>query len=612
MKTRTTLTLFILAASLFAFLYFYESKLPGTRDAEDQKSRVMQLDRDNVDAVTITNKDDRIELRKQDNEWFVEKPVKDRADAGVVAALFTSAETLKKEAVIGADGDKPDFKEYGLGNAALRLKFGGKKAPPEIWFGKDAAVEGKVYARLEKGDEAFLVSADLKNQLTRKADDFRDHRLTDLTAAQIQKFTIKGNTGEIELEKKGDHWQLNKPLSARADDSKVADTIAQALTTRIDSFVSETEAAASGLNESRGTLAFHAEGEDKPTLLHVGRASATDAEKVFARLSNRDSVYLLPSKIEDVLNLKPNDLRDKHLVRVEPDMIDRIHIEPAGGPKTVLARKQEDWTIHSAGDRPANSDEIRRLLEDLRGATVTAFASDVASDLAKFGLDQPSLQVTFSAFASENTAESSAGDNPIVSIHFGKTEGDQVFARLDNEPFVVSVPAGIKERVFTNPAQWQNVVIFKLKPDGITELQVSKAGRPAVTLSRTGKTWKTAADGAAVHENHVQSLLNTLAALRAARWASSADVAAGGEKLDLAIAFTADGKSQKLQIGGATPDGMWVATADGVEGTFVLPRPDVEALQLPLVQTAARLEGLPTVPTEDAGDMSEPASSPAE
>ena len=37
------------------------------------------------------------------------------------------------------------------------------------------------------------------------------------------------------------------------------------------------------------------------------------------------------------------------------------------------------------------------------------FVADVATELPKYGLDQPQLKVTLSSFASENTAETKAG-----------------------------------------------------------------------------------------------------------------------------------------------------------------------------------------------------------
>ncbi len=82
------------------------------------------------------------------------------------------------------------------------------------------------------------------------------------------------------------------------------------------------------------------------------------------------------------------------------------------------------------------------MIDALQNERVTKFVEDVASNLPKYGLDKPQLQLTFSSFASENTAETKAGEEPFATIAFGKEEGDNVYARLTDEPFVVAVRRG--------------------------------------------------------------------------------------------------------------------------------------------------------------------------
>src|SRR5205085_10892708 len=107
----------------------------------------------------------------------------------------------------------------------------------------------------------------------------------------------------------------------------------------------------------------------------------------------------VPKKIEEVLSTRPNDLRDRHLVRFDQNQLDRITIEAPGKTKAVLARKGEKWTIANRKDEPANATEARRLVDTLSTEQVTKFVEDVSSDLPKYGLDKPQLVLTLSSFA---------------------------------------------------------------------------------------------------------------------------------------------------------------------------------------------------------------------
>src|SRR5439155_11962358 len=150
-------------------------------------------------------------------------------------------------------------------------------------------------------------------------------------------------------------------------------------------------------------------------------------------------------------------LRDHHLVRIETNILDRLTIDAPGKSKVVLARKGENWTLASRNDQPANVAEVTRLLDTLKNEQVTRFVEDVASNLPKYGLDKPQLQLTFSSFASENTAETRAGEQAFATVAFGKVDGDNVYVRLADEPFVVAVRRTLLDQISTDPLQWQEL-----------------------------------------------------------------------------------------------------------------------------------------------------------
>ena len=152
MKTRTTLILFIIVLAVAAYIRFYERHQPNTAEAQRRSQNVINFDRDKIDGITIQNGDDRIDLRLENKKWRIESPVKDQADGNAISMLLSDLDTWQKFDTISAreiDADKNKLSEFGVGKPKLRIKLLGKDAPPEILIGKDAALEGKVYVRLE-------------------------------------------------------------------------------------------------------------------------------------------------------------------------------------------------------------------------------------------------------------------------------------------------------------------------------------------------------------------------------------------------------------------------------------------------------------------------------
>jgi hypothetical protein len=594
MKTKTTLLLLAVVVALGIYIKFYESQRPNTVEARRQAQKVVNFDREKLEGVIIENGDDRIELRRQDRKWRLEAPFKDQADNSAMENLLADLDGWQKFETIPADEiakDKSRLDEFGLSKAKLKLKLLGQNAPPEIVFGNDAALEGKMYVRLSGTNDVVIAAQSVRNDIAKKPEEFRDKKLTDLTTQQVTRALVKTAAGEMEVEKKGEHWEIVKPLRARGDDQKIGDLLAQVTTAHIQQFVAEDRGDLHpyGLAEPRGAITlFSAESKQGQTL-QIGMASEKEKDQVYVRFTARNAVYTLPKKIEQLLDTRPADLRDRHLVRFDPNVLDRITIDAGGKSKTVLARKDENWTIASRNNQPANPSEINRLLDTLRNEQVTKFVDDVASDLPRYGLDKPQVQVTLSSFASENTAETSAGEHAFATLSFGKSEGDNVFTRIGEEPFIVAVRRGLLNLIFTDPLQWQDLTIFKSKSEDVHKLNVVTDHELVLTRG-ANQEWVSAQKSEPINQINAQSLLNTLTKLRAVRWLGSEATVHGLDKPQLAITFSTspdDKTMHKLLVGGPAGDGMWFARADDRDGTFVINNPDFNALRLPLASASA-------------------------
>jgi hypothetical protein len=507
----------------------------------------------------------------------------------LIENLLSDLENWRKDATISAkeiEADKNKLNEYGLNKPKLKLKLIGQDRPPEILFGKDAALEGRMYVRFDNSKETFLAGQSVKKDIDKKPEEFRDRKLTDLITAQVTRVVLQTPAGEMELQKKGDHWDIVKPLRGRGNDQKIADLIAQVTTAQIQQFVADDHGDLHpfGLAEPRGAITLFTKDDKQGQLLQIGGIPQEAKDQVYVRSASRGFVYTLPKKIEEVLNTRPDDLRDRHLVRIDTNILDRITIDVPGKGKIVLARKNENWTIASHNNVPANSGEIRRLIDTLQNEQVTKFVEDVASNLPNYGLDKPQLRLILSSYASENTAETKAGEQPFTTITFGKVDGDNVYARLADEPFIVAIRRGLVGQISTDAVQWQELSIFKFKPEQIHRLSV--AAKNGSTLARDAKgEWTWVKGGEIINQANLQSLLNTLSSLHAVRWIGPTQPQHGFEKPQFTITFTTspdDKSSHKLSIGSAAGDGSWFGRVDEREGTFVISNADFTALHLPL------------------------------
>src|SRR5204862_260770 len=161
MKTKTTLLLLIVAVAVALWIKFYESIGPNTEETKRLAGNVVNFEREGLEGIVIQNGDDRIELRKQDQKWRLEAPFKDQADRGAVENLIADLDGWQKFDAIPAKEiakDKGKLDEFGLSKGKLKLKLLGKNAPPEITFGNDAALQGKIYVQVGDGGDVLIAA----------------------------------------------------------------------------------------------------------------------------------------------------------------------------------------------------------------------------------------------------------------------------------------------------------------------------------------------------------------------------------------------------------------------------------------------------------------------
>lgn len=595
MKLRTTLILFSLALAVGLFIKYYESKRPNTEESTRRAQNIVNFERDKIDSIAIQNGEQHLELKRTDQKWRVEVPVKDLADNSVIDNLLFELEDWQKAGTITnkeIEADKSKLADYGLSKPKLRLRLGGKEAPPEILFGNDAALENKVYVRLDNSKDVFLAAKGIRDQVAKKPEDFRDRKLTDVVPAQVNRLTIKSAAGELELQKRADHWKLNKPLRARADDQKVSDLIAQVTNSHIQQFIAGDggDLQSYGLAEPRGTITLYTGDDQSGQPLQIG--APVEKEQVYVRFIPRHFVYTLPKKVEEILLFKPNDLRDRKLVRFDQNQLDRITIEARGKSKVTLARKGENWTIVEKKDAPANGDEVRRLLTRLENENVGGFAEDVASDLARYGLNEPQLILTLSSFASENTAETNAGEHPLATIAFGRFEGNMVYARIGDDPYVVSIPRQFLDEVSADPRAWQPLAIFNFTPEQIHRVAFNNG----LVLSRVNeKDWKSSTENAPINAANLQSFLKTLAHLRAVRWMSTDSFKQPAFTIDFTTSVD-DKTVHQLALSDPAGNEPVLARTSERDGVFAISPSDFNALRLPLTGEAPVPTPTPTSP----------------
>ena len=83
--------------ALGVWIKYFESKAPNTEEAQRRGQHVVNFERNQLDGISIQNGDDKIELRKTNEKWRLEAPIKDQADRAAIDNLISDLESWEKK-----------------------------------------------------------------------------------------------------------------------------------------------------------------------------------------------------------------------------------------------------------------------------------------------------------------------------------------------------------------------------------------------------------------------------------------------------------------------------------------------------------------------------------
>ncbi|MDX2080874.1 MAG: DUF4340 domain-containing protein [Terrimicrobiaceae bacterium] len=447
------LVLVAMAAVVLAIIF-----LRGGSAAKSVGGALFEFGPEDIRGITISNGDDRFEIRRSDRGWQISPEPDDRASAEMVARLLEIARsTVVLDRVPASEiHDSDQLAEFGVRKSRVTLDFRGDGDHP-LLFGKDGADESRIYVRFEESDDVYLVNDDLYRAVSTPPADFRDRRLTLLRPERIERFIIRQPMGELEVRREASGWRIVRPMNAPANPAAVEDFLSKVVRLQAEGFVGSgrAEAPETGLAEPRLEVRLFAEGEREPETLSIGEPAGEGLW--FARYDPRGVVFRMPDAARSLLTTEFAKFRDPALSRINLDVIDKIRIV-TNGRTLELTRSGEAWTA-TVGDLTASASAVAvdRLVAALAETAATRMEDAGEARLDANGLRTPPSRIAFLSVVSENTPEAPAGEQLVQEIAFSAPREDATVAvHVSGSPEIAFAPATILELLSADPAAWSS------------------------------------------------------------------------------------------------------------------------------------------------------------
>jgi hypothetical protein len=428
MKTRTILILCISLAVLSALYYSdHRRRLERLTRAVEQ-ARLLPWPAEEIKAIELTGAPRNMRLEKRGADWWLVRPVEERADQSAIARLV---EILGESGRFGGvDVAQADLQEYGLLRDALivRIEAGGDPKTVDLMLGSPAVLRGDMYMTDSRTPlRVFVARQLLREAFERPLVDFRDKSPLPFRANESPSFRISSDAGDLVFEKRETVWAAADASAGPPSDWHRAngDTVKNLLeaiqamppldaakVARLEKLPSEKgnpkatariTAPDEGASPREVEIRFYLLPSETDSLTSAGLrlVESLDAEKAgpvfYAEVAGRDIPFEADPGIVAWLSKPFFDYRDRLMVRMDVDEIDYLQIELSIGSITSLVsleRKGDAWIYANDPAKRANTNSVLRYLSVCMGVSADEFLDGAnAPSEAERGLDKPLLRV---------------------------------------------------------------------------------------------------------------------------------------------------------------------------------------------------------------------------
>lgn len=371
MNPRKLLLLTGAVLALFAFIIFFERRMPTTEERERKGPLHWELPADRVDSVRLERQDaalGTVELKKgEGGAWRLVKPESYPADATAVMDLVRELASLKRA---GGDptGAKPDA--YGLAPPAVKATFTWseegapqKKKTRTVEFGIEIPAGDTAAARVAGTENVIFVKAAALQAVKKSATDFMSREVFGGSASDITTIDIERGRAHLVLGKKGGSWWLQQPVNDVADAGVVSRLVEDLLALRAVDFIGSAERenlATQGLNPPVSRVTLDTKGVRSTVDLGATRS---DGNSVYARRETQ--VLTLHNAIVDELSKEAIAFRDAHLVVPDRSAISGLDGE-FGEARFAFAKSGAAWTAAGKPMATGAADDAVTALLDLK------------------------------------------------------------------------------------------------------------------------------------------------------------------------------------------------------------------------------------------------------
>ncbi|HTO87364.1 MAG TPA: DUF4340 domain-containing protein [Thermoanaerobaculia bacterium] len=319
MSPRKLILLTAVVFGLFAFILFFERKMPSTSERQTKGDLHWDLPEERLVSIRLERAGSTVELTRDGESWRLTQPARYPADSFAASDLARQLGQLKR---VGGDSSEARPEDYGLTTPTAKATIvwtdpddPKKKSSRTIEFGIDIPGTDVAAARVGGSSRVLFVPSSVAAAVKKGAGDFQSKDVFGGAAAEVARLDLERGRGHLVLSQREGIWWLEQPLRDLAD-SEAASRLAGDLTAlRVIEFLSSDKDSLTTWSLSPPLFrVMLSDSKGKTTAVEFG-ATRSDGNSVYARREGQ--AFTVGSSIVEELSKETVAFREPHLVKFD-------------------------------------------------------------------------------------------------------------------------------------------------------------------------------------------------------------------------------------------------------------------------------------------------------
>jgi hypothetical protein len=366
--------------------------------------------------------------------------------------------------------------------------------------------------------------------------------------------TVNRKGQNVVLTAQDGKWAVAQPLSAPANQSAIDSLIGDLINTRIERSLpaSPDELKSYGLAEPAVTVEVKLK-DNKTHRIKLGAKDFSN-QSVYGVIDDGKDVSLLPISLLTSADKSVDDFRDLAILgTVAPEEINSINVKNANG-SFAIGKKDSNWFLKTPTETAADNSEVNNLLSEITSAKASSVASEIAGDLAPFGLNSPIVTIS---------AQLQTGGERQINVGV-KNEGDDktYFAKSSDRSQIFKIDQSLFDKLNVKVSQLLSKQLVKLNKDDVSRIQIKNENLTLVAVRNAdGKLLVKEPVAQKDKEVVATRIIEPISAASASELIDkpTADIASKMSKPVVEVSLTTkDGKTTLIKISAADGDNVYV------------------------------------------------------